>query len=170
MNTKTMVNDSVSKRGTELLATSLPILSRSKSLRQVSFASVKTYIQIFQSDTKNNSLPRPIGMNEDRSEFSKVIWETADRILTHDLSRSVLKNVSRNLVNGIMINGGDQSAISQFHETYGTNPPGFLTVSPGKACNLHCTGCYANAGADAEKLDWNTREERIEPSNPIRLN
>jgi MoaA/NifB/PqqE/SkfB family radical SAM enzyme len=27
-------------------------------------------------------------------------------------------------------------------------------VSPTKACNLRCVGCYADSGTDREKLDW----------------
>jgi len=30
-----------------------------------------------------------------------------------------------------------------FREKYGQYPPGFLTVSPTRACNLNCKGCYA---------------------------
>jgi MoaA/NifB/PqqE/SkfB family radical SAM enzyme len=107
------------------------------------------------------SIPRPLGVEEDRLEFSNIIRHTADRILAHNLSRPVLRSAGRNLVSGIMVEGGQQTVISQFHETYGITPPGFLTLSPGKACNLRCTGCYANAGADSVKLDWNTFDRII---------
>lgn len=37
-----------------------------------------------------------------------------------------------------------------------------MTISPGKACNLHCTGCYANAGENTiEKLSWDTFDSII---------
>jgi len=41
------------------------------------------------------------------------------------------------------------------------NPPSTLTISPGKTCNLQCTGCYASAGPTAEKLDWSTFDSII---------
>ena len=34
-------------------------------------------------------------------------------------------------------------------------------ISPGKACNLRCGGCYANSGAHREKLDWATFERTV---------
>ena len=38
---------------------------------------------------------------------------------------------------------------------YGYCPPGFLTISPGKGCNLRCTGCYASSSAVSyQKLDY----------------
>jgi MoaA/NifB/PqqE/SkfB family radical SAM enzyme len=156
MVTKNVINKTLSNGGSELVTRTVPVLTRSKLLRNLFLTSAQFYVSKFGLKPKSNLLPRPAGVVEDRQEFSKVIWETADRILTYDLSKPVIRNISRNLVNGIMVNGGNQTAISQFRKIYGTNPPGFLTISPGKACNLHCIGCYANAGADAEKLDWNT--------------
>jgi len=42
-----------------------------------------------------------------------------------------------------------------FLQRYGFEPPGFLTISPGKRCNLRCAGCYAaSSGADSECLDY----------------
>ena len=34
-------------------------------------------------------------------------------------------------------------------------------ISPGKACNLRCVGCYANSGAHRERLDWATFERTV---------
>ena len=34
-------------------------------------------------------------------------------------------------------------------------------ISPGKACNLRCVGCYANSGAHRERLDWATFERLV---------
>ncbi|RKY70146.1 MAG: radical SAM protein, partial [Candidatus Latescibacterota bacterium] len=37
----------------------------------------------------------------------------------------------------------------------GSAPPAFITISPGKRCNLQCVGCYAGStAADAEKLEY----------------
>jgi len=37
----------------------------------------------------------------------------------------------------------------------GSAPPAFITISPGKRCNLRCVGCYAGStAADAEKLEY----------------
>ena len=49
-----------------------------------------------------------------------------------------------------------------FRKKYHFAPPGFLTISPGKFCNLKCRGCYANSTSAAkEKLDWDTVDRII---------
>ncbi len=51
---------------------------------------------------------------------------------------------------------------------YGEYPPQFLVLSPGKGCNLHCTGCYASAdSAIAEKLDFETVRHIVRESHDI---
>ena len=53
----------------------------------------------------------------------------------------------------------------KFKSKFGTNPPAFLAISPGKFCNLHCEGCYACSDSAAkEKLsfdvfDWIMKEK-----------
>ncbi len=37
--------------------------------------------------------------------------------------------------------------IQRFSKEHGAAPPWFLVISPTRACNLACTGCYANAGS-----------------------
>ncbi len=50
----------------------------------------------------------------------------------------------------------ENNKIETFQEQYGFKPPGFITISPTKLCNLHCVGCYANSFRSAkEKLDYN---------------
>jgi len=55
-----------------------------------------------------------------------------------------------------------------YYEKYGDYPPQFLVLSPGKGCNLHCTGCYASAdSAIAEKLDFETSRRIIREAHDI---
>ncbi|MHC1771261.1 MAG: radical SAM/SPASM domain-containing protein [Flexilinea sp.] len=148
------------KVGMECLISATPLLAHSRFLRRTFLQATQKYVKVSHNSVKESS-PRPSGVDEDRYDFSEAIWHTADRILEHKLSRPVIRSITNNLVNGIMVEGGKQTAMTAFHEKYGTNPPGFLTISPGKACNLQCTGCYASAGPDAEKLDWNTFDRII---------
>ena len=48
----------------------------------------------------------------------------------------------------------NQPANAPFRKEFGCEPPWFLTISPGHACNLHCVGCYASAGPTAARLPW----------------
>lgn len=166
MDVTPMFRKSFAALGTECMVSTAPLLARSEALRYSLLLALQKYVQVARTPTIP-SFPRPVGVTQDLSEFSPVIWHTADRILTHHLSRPVLRNVGRNLISGIMVEKGQQTAISQFHQAYGINPPGFLTISPGKTCNLRCTGCYANAGADSEKLDWKTFDRIIHEAKTL---
>jgi len=55
-----------------------------------------------------------------------------------------------------------------YKEKYGDYPPQFLVLSPGKGCNLHCTGCYASAdSAIAEKLDYETTRRIVREAHDL---
>lgn len=55
-----------------------------------------------------------------------------------------------------------------YREKYGDYPPQFLVLSPGKGCNLHCTGCYASSrSAKAEKLDFETARRVVREAHDI---
>ena len=55
-----------------------------------------------------------------------------------------------------------------FREKYGDYPPQFLTLSPGKGCNLQCIGCYASSrAAQAEKLDYETTRRIVKEAHDI---
>ncbi len=55
-----------------------------------------------------------------------------------------------------------------YKEKYGDYPSLFLVLSPGKGCNLHCTGCYASAdSATAEKLDFETTQRIVREAHDI---
>ncbi len=42
----------------------------------------------------------------------------------------------------------------RFKEKHGCEPPWFLVISPGHACNLSCPGCYAGSERSGGKLSW----------------
>ncbi|HFB61358.1 MAG TPA: radical SAM protein, partial [Bacteroidetes bacterium] len=55
-----------------------------------------------------------------------------------------------------------------YKEKYGDYPPQFITLSPGKGCNLHCVGCYASSDAAvAEKLDFETTRRIVREAHDI---
>ena len=55
-----------------------------------------------------------------------------------------------------------------YKEKHGDYPPQFLVLSPGKGCNLHCTGCYASANSvDAEKLDFETSRRIVREAHDL---
>ncbi len=42
----------------------------------------------------------------------------------------------------------------EYRAVFGFDPPGFMTISPAKKCNLRCHGCYANSASDRDQLPY----------------
>uniref|UniRef100_A0A7C4THN8 Radical SAM protein n=1 Tax=candidate division WOR-3 bacterium TaxID=2052148 RepID=A0A7C4THN8_UNCW3 len=42
----------------------------------------------------------------------------------------------------------------EFRAIFGFDPPGFMTISPAKRCNLRCKGCYANSASEKDQLPY----------------
>jgi hypothetical protein len=146
--------------GLECIIRTSPLLSKSARLREGlikigNYASAK----IRPDYPLMSSLPP--GVLTDQAEFGQAFLKTFDRILARKLSDATLRNISHNLIHGALVQGGEQAAMVRFSEQFGMNPPSTLTISPGKTCNLQCTGCYASAGPTAEKLDWSTFDQII---------
>lgn len=83
--------------------------------------------------------------------------------------RSMLRSIDRGLKTGLIskevfsrflqsfgsIYIKESKNVKKFQEQYGFKPPGFITLSPTRLCNLHCEGCYANSFSTAsERLDY----------------
>lgn len=146
--------------GLECVVRSAPLLSKSARLRRGILQTGK-YISTYLRPANPFIASLPPGVLTDQAEFGQAFIQTFDRILARRLSDATLRKISHNLVHGALVQGGEQSSITRFSEQFRMIPPSTLTISPGKTCNLQCTGCYANAGADSEKLDWSTFDRII---------
>jgi len=101
---------------------------------------------------------RPPGVIRDRLAVGVAILRTLERALAENrLSRASMTRLLQILIGDALDNPyhGNASIKERFYAEHGTRPPGFLLVSPTKACNLHCVGCYADSGPSREKLRWN---------------
>ena len=83
----------------------------------------------------------------ERGMRSKTLSPRVARIILHLWGGMIFPTAAR------------QKAVEQFQEKHGCKPPWFLVISPTRACNLQCEGCYANAGAGSapltgESLAW----------------
>jgi len=151
--------------GVDRVVSTAPLLSRSALLRQLVLQAGKFVSTFVRPPKVFPSLPP--GVLADRADFGQAFIHTFERMLTCGLSEATLQKISRDLILGALVKGGQQSAISSFSEKFGTNPPSFLTISPGKTCNLHCKGCYASAGPSGEKLSWSTFDRIIEEAKTL---
>lgn len=105
----------------------------------------------------------PIGVCEDRYEMNKAIIHTAERILTreHPIADTYIEKLAEIMVNNTVFDGGYVQAQRAFFERHGHRPPGLIVISPTKSCNLHCKGCYADAGLAHEKLSWDVFDQLL---------
>jgi MoaA/NifB/PqqE/SkfB family radical SAM enzyme len=104
----------------------------------------------------------PPGIADDRTAMGLAIVGTIERALAENrLSEGSRRAVFKVLVKNLFIEKGDLSAADRFQQQYGMRAPTFLTLSPGKACNLRCTGCYADSTDVAATLAWSTVDRLI---------
>ncbi|MFA3781610.1 radical SAM/SPASM domain-containing protein [Melioribacteraceae bacterium 4301-Me] len=73
-----------------------------------------------------------------------------------NISASVRRKILDVFVGRVFLKSDEtEQSVQQFREEFGQNPPGFITISPTKKCNLRCIGCYAASGGEFnEKLDY----------------
>jgi MoaA/NifB/PqqE/SkfB family radical SAM enzyme len=87
------------------------------------------------------------------------VLHTVDRVIEKRiLSPQVARVIARLWGRALCALLESKPAVQRFRRQYGFDPPWFLTLSPGHACNLRCTGCYANSGPEPSqaKLPWST--------------
>ncbi len=111
--------------------------------------------------TRNDPSRFP-GIEDDKTMMSLAVIETVQRGLRDNLmSQATVRTLINILKNGLADADSSNGVIAQFTRQYGLRPPSFMVLSPGKACNLHCDGCYADSGTTAEKLDWDIVDRMI---------
>jgi MoaA/NifB/PqqE/SkfB family radical SAM enzyme len=110
----------------------------------------------------------PQSVVEDRVAITRAFVEMAERGLGGGrLNRTSLRGLLQNLLGDVLARKGDQGPKQRFRARFGCSPPDLLVISPGKACNLRCTGCYANAGPAREKLDYATVDRVIREAHDL---
>ena len=96
--------------------------------------------------------------------MSRALLRSIDRALERkQVSPEVLHRLLRTMLTTWILRQDRSKASSeqQFAERHGGyRPPATLVISPTKACNLHCTGCYAS-GPGGEHLEWDVFDRII---------
>ncbi|MCE5207452.1 MAG: radical SAM protein [Chloroflexi bacterium] len=108
------------------------------------------------------------GIEDDRTAMSLAIMGSIERALSEKrLSESYLRTILQILVKTLFMEGGDTAKVEQFRKEYGMRSPSFLLISPGKACNLHCTGCYADSTDQPKALEWSIVDRAVEEAKTL---
>ena len=134
-----------------------------KSLIRAAFVNSKTvrgaalsYIEkrMWQDIVEADREIFPLQVRRDKYDISLALLHSVARNVNRGLiSKKVLNRFFRTFLDNVLQNDRHQQVIDRL----GFRPPLFVLVSPGKRCNLHCTGCYACSDSQsAAKLDWDT--------------
>ncbi len=101
-----------------------------------------------------NPQKRPRKVQEDKYIMTRNLLYAVDRALkSKRISSRVRKGLLKVLLGNIFLGGKEE--LAKFEQEHGFEPPGFLTISPGAACNLHCDQCYAGSLTETKnKLDF----------------
>ncbi|GAB4539164.1 MAG: hypothetical protein Kow0063_27710 [Anaerolineae bacterium] len=145
----------------EVLARAGPQLARVPPVRRAVVNAAESFMMKRLRERRANGgyLPR---VYEDRILLGMAFVRTVERgIAERRVSPAALRCATRILIQGALLEEGYRDAADHFKEQYGTHPPSIVTISPCKACNLRCTGCYADSGPASQKLDWDTVDRII---------
>ncbi len=114
--------------------------------------------RIYEDLIKANPDHRPLKVQEDKYHMGRALLFRIDRAIREGiLSPACIKGLLNVFLGNVFFGGFYKRR--DFINTHGFKPPMFLTVSPCKACNLRCTGCYASSGAHPQKLSYGILNE-----------
>ncbi len=110
--------------------------------------------KMWQVLIENNPVDFPLQVQRDKYDISLALLHSVARSVERGLiSKEVLHRLFETFLDNVVLSEQRQHAV----ERLGFEPPLFVLVSPGKKCNLRCTGCYACSDSrSAAKLDWDT--------------
>ncbi|MCK4787910.1 MAG: radical SAM protein, partial [Desulfobacteraceae bacterium] len=135
-------------------------------LRKLGMGSIDRVINQRLSEDREEWVP-PLKVIEDQRHILHNMVKVVDRWSS---DKHVTKSSLNNFLNsfGPIFSKSNDSVREEFAGKYGFSPPGFLTISPTKVCNLQCKGCYASSGADTNiSLDFDVVNRIIEEKEKL---
>lgn len=127
-------------------------------------AAAKHFRHKLREDAEHQLLEgrRTPGVIRDRRDLGLAIVDTVERAFAEDrLSSATIDRLMKVLVKDMLIHRGDQRIRAAFRDRYGSTPPSFMVISPGKGCNLRCAGCYAASDRTQINLPWSVFERLV---------
>ena len=114
-----------------------------------------------------NAGSSPDRTKEDKFYMVRSAIHAVDRAYKNKTMSDSVRKGLRCYIQNVMLEGGKDIA-GEFEKEHGFKPPGFVTISPGKRCNLHCTGCYAGSSdASAPALSFEVFDRIMEEKKKL---
>ena len=110
--------------------------------------------RLYEEVVLKNVTKRPRRVQEEKYLMMRNMLNSMDRLFRENrISNQTLNGLLKILVGEILL--GDIERRKKAYRENRKISPGFLTISPTKACNLCCKGCYAaSTSVDQRKLDY----------------
>lgn len=103
-----------------------------------------------------------------RELMSLAIIRSVERAMAWRIvSRRVADKVIRLWIRALFRTADQLPTLNRFRERYHRDPPWFITISPGRACNLRCEGCYADSGEEQTRLRWSVLNRIINEAKDL---
>ncbi len=133
-----------------------PKIAQNKALVKVAFSMGENFIIKNSKNRRKTETDTAPGVIDDQTALSLAILRSAKRLLMErTLSDATYQKAGKILGRDLLVEKELMNQKKkQFLEQYGTSQPSLLLISPSKACNLRCTGCYADSDQHVQALDW----------------
>ncbi len=94
-------------------------------------------------------------INREHLLTASAVLDTVDRLIGRRAMSSHLTRVIMGLWGrALTAPPASKPAVRRFLEEHGCEPPWFIAISPGRACNLRCPGCYSASDGSQARLPW----------------
>ena len=112
--------------------------------------------EVYKRTIVENPGGRLLRVQEDKFYMVRSMILALDRAFRDKLiSPRIWEKIFKVFVGNIFVDDTEWRDAFVARHGPGSAPPAFLTISPGKRCNLQCVGCYAGStAANAEKLEY----------------
>jgi sulfatase maturation enzyme AslB (radical SAM superfamily) len=134
-----------------------PTISKRPVMRKIMLSKAEKWVLNNNKNHHQTSTGEPIGVIDDRAAMALAILHSAECALNDEkLSPATFRAASEIIGRDLFVEKKPRLDLAEhFSAQYGGyKQPAFLTLSPSKACNLRCTGCYADADASLPHLEW----------------
>ncbi len=152
MSVATVVTNVSKKMSVKTLLKLANVAVRNRQARKILLRQIEK--RMYEDLIKANPYNRPEKVQEDKYYLGRALLRRIDKAVTEGyLSRKATKGLLSIFLGNVFFGGFYKR--TEFAKKHGFRPPIFITISPGKACNLRCKGCYADSGKQFhEKLDY----------------
>lgn len=142
-------------------------LAKNRLVQKLVVREVKKHLLGILTDSRSDPSCLP-SVQDDRIAMGMAITGSLHRGLEgKHFSDAYLRGMLQILIKTLFIDRGNPEQQRQFQEAFGKRAPSFLLIAPGKACNLHCPGCYSDSDDTRSHLEWSLVDRIMEEAKSL---